>query len=637
MKDRSAVRSTPVQRRRTRRATFGLVAILALVGFGGQRVLAHRSSATTTHSGSLPSARCAPAKLNASALLPGTTLTVAPMPGSYIASPHAQISLLGAPAPALSDISVRGSQTGDHSGHLKAYSQGDGASFVPSKPFAPAETVTVRGRQRIGTRSVRFGFRFNVAQEDVLPHPPAGAKPKPNPGEVWTFHSQPGMIVPAVSVDSSSSQTAPGYVFTAPYTGPGQDGPMIFDNSGDLVWFHPLPAGTVASNVQVQSWEGKPVLTWWQGYIPPQGFGQGEEVVADSSYRTLFHLHAGNGYIADLHDFHLFSNGTALLTVFNPVRCNLSAFGGPAGSAVTDTAFQEIDLRTHLVRREWHAVDHATIGESNSSGKTASLEWPFDYFHINTVEWRKDGSLLISARNTWTIYELDSRSGQIRWRLGGKRSSFRMGRGTPTAWQHDPREVAEDEISIFDNGASPAVRGQSRGIVVRIDSAHQTATLIAQLTHVPGVLAASQGNLQLLANGDWFLGWGQEPYFSEVSSTGATLFDAHFPSGDQSYRDFRFPWTGTPAHRPAFALSRTTAGLRTAYASWNGSTLVARWNVLVGPSESALSAVAEAPRAGFETAIPISAPAAGSYITVQALDASGNVLATGPVERVAPG
>jgi hypothetical protein len=181
------------------------------------------------------------------------------------------------------------------------------------------------------------------------------------------------------------------------------------------------------------------------------------------------------------------------------------------------------------------------------------------------------------------------------------------------------------------------VRGQSRGIVVRIDSAHQTATLIAQLTHVPGVLAASQGNLQLLANGDWFLGWGQEPYFSEVSSTGATLFDAHFPSGDQSYRDYRFPWTGTPAHRPAFALSRTTAGLRTAYASWNGSTLVARWNVLVGPSESALSAVAEAPRAGFETAIPISAPAAGSYITVQALDASGNVLATGPVERVAPG
>jgi hypothetical protein len=625
MKDRSAVRSTPVQRRRTRRATFGLVAILALVGFGGQRVLAHRSSATTTHSGSLPSARCAPAKLNASALLPGTTLTVAPMPGSYIASPHAQISLLGAPAHALSDISVRGSQTGDHSGHLKAYSQGDGASFVPSKPFAPAETVTVRGRQRIGTRSVRFGFRFNVAQEDVLPHPPAGAKPKPNPGEVWTFHSQPGMIVPAVSVDSSSSQTAPGYVFTAPYTGPGQDGPMIFDNSGDLVWFHPLPAGTVASNVQVQSWEGKPVLTWWQGYIPPQGFGQGEEVVADSSYRTLFHLHAGNGYIADLHDFHLFSNGTALLTVFNPVRCNLSAFGGPAGSAVTDTAFQEIDLRTHLVRREWHAVDHATIGESNSSGKTASLEWPFDYFHINTVEWRKDGSLLISARNTSSLYFLDPRTGQITLQIGGSHSGVKLGSGTSTAYQHDAQELPNGEFSVFDNGGVPMVHSQSRGIVLAIDPHAKTDTLVGEYEHPKGLDSGSQGNMQHLENGDWFIGWGAEPYVSEFTPSGTMIFDAHMPAKTESYRSYRFLWSATPTEAPAIAASASGSGL-TVYASWNGATSVARWQVLGGASPERLAPVTSAARSGFETAISVSSVPA--YLAVQALDSSGTVLGT---------
>ena len=85
-------------------------------------------------------------------------------------------------------------------------------------------------------------------------------------------------------------------MFTAPYSGPGQSGPMIFDDSGNLVWFDPLPAGTEATNLQVQQYEGQPVLTWWQGYIPPQGFGQGEEVIADASYRQIGRVHAGNGY-----------------------------------------------------------------------------------------------------------------------------------------------------------------------------------------------------------------------------------------------------------------------------------------------------------------------------------------------------
>ena len=181
------------------------------------------------------------------------------------------------------------------------------------------------------------------------------------------------------------------------------------------------------------------------------------------------------------------------------------------------------------------------------------------------------------------------------------------------------------------------MRGQSRGIVVRIDGEQLTATLVSQLTHSPHLLAASQGNMQLLANGDWFLGWGEAPYFSEVSSSGAVVFDGHFPPGDESYRDFRFPWAGTPAHQPTFSLSRPSSGSRTLYASWNGSTLVAAWKVLEGSSASMLTALAQAPRSGFETAITLSAPAPGSYMTVQALDASGNVLATAPVERIVSG
>jgi Arylsulfotransferase (ASST) len=281
---------------------------------------------------------------------------------------------------------------------------------------------------------------------------------------------------------------------------------------------------------------------------------------------------------------------------------------------------------------EWTSLDHVPLSDSYETMRRASpIEFPYDYFHINSINLDADESLLVSARNTWTVYEVDPHTLQVVWRLGGKHSSFHLGPGTKTAWQHDPREIGEDEFSIFDNGASPAVRGDSRGIVVRVDPEHLTATLVTQLRHSPQLLASSQGNLQLLPNGDWFLGWGERPYFSELTPTGAIVLDAHFPAGTESYRAFRFPWTGTPAHRPSFVLAR---GGRTLYASWNGSTLTATWSVLEGASTRALSTVAQAPRSGFETAVAIPAPARGSYVSVQALDASGNVLATGPVERV---
>ena len=113
--------------------------------------------------------------------------------------------------------------------------------------------------------------------------------------------------------------------------------------------------------------------------------------------------------------------------------------------------------------------------------------------------------------------------------------------------------------------------------------------------------------MQALANGDWFVGWGQVPDFSEFSATGQLLFDAHFPPTTQSYRDFRFAWTGTPAHSAGVRRAARRDGAGTVYASWNGATLVASWRVLAGPSATSLKPVAQAPRTGFETAIALPA------------------------------
>jgi len=592
---------------------------------------AHRIKAEQAAFRAPAAARCQPSSFDTSATLPGTSLSVAPLPDSYDASYRTQISFAGAPAAALSDISVKGSDTGKHDGRLRPYSQGDGASFVLEKPLSQGETVSVRGRLRSGSAKQPFAFHFTVATQDVLPY----AKPTPPSGKDYNekqhFHSEPTLEPPGVVVTARSPQSQPGDIFAAPYSGPGPAGTMIFDEAGNLVWFHALPKNaSAATNLQVQALGGQPVLTWWQGYIPPQGFGQGEEVIANSSYQETGHVRAGNGYSADLHDFKITPQGTALLTVFNPIDCNLSVVGGPSGGAVTDSVFQEIDLRTGLVRREWHSLDHVPMGDSYSLATHASKKWPYDYFHINSIDQRADGTTLISARNTWAMYELSTSSGRVQSTIGGQHSRVKLGSGTHTAYQHDANTLPDGTISVFDNGSVPKVHPQSRGLVLALNAQSDSASVVAQYEHSPALTSDSQGNIQQLANQDMFVGWGSEPYFSEYSASGQLLFDAHMHGSYESYRGYRFAWTGAPASAPAIAASASGGRVRI-WASWNGDTRTANWRVLAGSSAQALAPVASAARSGFETQIVT--PRTAPYVAVQALDASGAALGTSHVIR----
>ncbi len=602
----------------------GLLVLAASAGtltFGGKRIMSEEAAFRG------PAApQCVPSTLNRSDVLSGTPLRVSPLPDSLDASPHTQISLLGVPAKQLSDVSVSGSISGGHPGRLIAYSQGDGASFLPTQPFLQGETVTVRGKLLVGRHSQPFAYRFTVSVPDPIPNKPPGKEPEGTSAEVQHYHSAPSLNSPSIQVTTGATSAA-GDIFSAPYSGPGGDGPMITESDGQLVWFDPLPKGTYSTNLQVQNYEGQPVLTWWQGYIPPQGFGEGEEVVANSSYKQILHIHAGNGLTADLHDFHLDANGTALLTVFNPIRCNLTSIHGPQDGAVNDSLFQEIDVHTGLVRRQWDSVDHVPLTNSYSTPYGASDEWPYDFFHANSLDQEPAGEMLISARNTWALYEVNEQTGQVVAEAGGKHSTIKMGSGTLTAFQHDATLLPNGLISVFDNGGVPIVHPQSRGILVALNQKAGTETLVSEFEHPgPALKAGSQGNVQLLPSGNLFIGWGAEPWFSEFSSSGQLLYDAHMPPGDESYRAYRFPWTGTPSGAPGIAASAGKTGPVTVYASWNGATEIASWRVLAGPSAHQLNAVATAERSGFETAIATPGPEA--YVQVQALSASGAVLGT---------
>ncbi len=572
---------------------------------------------------------------------PAQALTISPLPGTPDASPHTQVSFLGVGPAEIHEIAVVGSRSGAHSGRLEPYSSAQGASFVLAKELDEGEQVKVSALVGQAHGARRVSDTFTVARLADYPFPSPRPAPATKPGTVQSFHSQPGLQPPTVSVTLRSQAESPGDVFVAPVAGYGQWGPMIFERDGDLVWFKAMSSGEAAMDLQVASYEGQPVLVWWQGRIVSQlGVGFGVDEIYNASYQPVATVGAGNGYQADLHEIQLAPSGAAFITAYSLVRADLSSVGGSRDGTLQDAVVQEVDVKTGLVMWEWHADGHVALTDSYDE-KPMSASTPWDFFHVNSISLGPGGDedLLISSRNTWAGYELDKHTGQILWRLGGKRSSFRMGPGTGTAWQHDIRWQPDGTITIFDDGDFPKVHSQSRAIRERIDWRTKSVSLVARYVRSPPLLAGSQGNDQVLtaagpssgdggggAGGDSFVGWGERPYFSEFSPTGQALFDAHMPFPDQSYRAYTYPWTGTPASPPSVAISPGAGEAATVYASWNGATGISAWRVLAGPSPAQLSAIATVPRSGFETGIAVQSAAAD--FAVQALGPAGQVLST---------
>jgi Arylsulfotransferase (ASST) len=239
------------------------------------------------------------------------------------------------------------------------------------------------------------------------------------------------------------------------------------------------------------------------------------------------------------------------------------------------------------------------------------------------------GDLFISARNTWAGYQIEGGSGRILWQLGGLKSSFKMGHGTETAWQHDGRILPDGEVTFFDDGSNPPIHHQSRAVRIALDFATHEARLASSYTHLnPPLLAASQGNMQTLSGGaGTVVGYGGVPAISEFSPSGALLFDAHLPYEMAFYRAFRFPWSGRPASPPAVLASLNDTSEETiVHASWNGATEVAAWRVLAAHHTGSLAVRATIPADGFESSTTL--PVKYARVAVQALDSAGHVLGT---------
>jgi hypothetical protein len=542
-------------------------------------------------------------------------VAVFPSAGTLVASPDSQISFRGATPAELTGIRVKGSVSGVHGGTLRAHSDGQGASFIPDSRFKSGEHVRVYADLPLVGEEHGY-VRFRISRPPGPWTLGEGHDPGGSPDGEQHFVSRPSLQPPSVVVDKLKARArGQGDIFVAAKAGPGQDGPMISDERGNLVWFKKNPKKTSVFDFRVQSYRGKPVLTWWQGRARP-GLGLGDDYIYDTSYRQIARVRAGNGYRADLHEFEISPNDTGLLLAYEPV-----SFGG---ETAMDTLVQEIDIPTGLVMYEFHSLGKISSSESHGPHDEGH---PFDVAHLNSIQMTPDGNLLISARHTDTVYKISHRTGNILWRLGGNRSDFKLTDASGFISQHHARLQPDGSITLFDNGGPPDPGRESRALWLNVDEKKMRVSVRKAYRYRRPLKAFSQGSTQVLGNGDVFVGWGgNEPYFSEYTAKGRVVMDAHFkPEGDDSYRAFRFPWHARPEHAPDVA-GLAHDGSTDVYASWNGATDVARWVILAGKSKAALVPVKAVDRDGFETKATLGGQPA--FVQVRALDASGKPLGT---------
>lgn len=477
------------------------------------------------------------------------------------------------------------------------------------------------------------GLAVGLAAALIFAAPAAESAAASTSSDTYTFVSAPDLHPPKLDVLEHKAGLARGD-FLAAVKGNAnrdQDGPLILDSELQPVWFSNR---NVALAFQQETYEGHPVLVWAQGQATTgnpggghTGIGRQTVIVVDEHYRTVAKLGARSPWNIDAHDVSIVGKDVWVPVDRLAKHRDLARYGGPKDGSVFDVGIQEYELSTGRLLRTW---DPLTLGAKggvplSASKEPAGSQW--DAYHINAVQALPDGDVLVSMRNTWAVYLINPRTDRIIWTLGGKDSTFKFGKGAKFDWQHDAQLVdpgqgglgSDVELTVFDNNSSG---GSSQGLILKLNTVTDNATLVAAYRHNPPLSASVEGSMQVLSNGNALVGWGSEPFFSEYSKSGRELLDVRWPGTDRSYRALLTDtWVGTPYYPPSGAVRGTTA-----YASWNGATEVAKWEVLAGPSPGTLRVVATGADTGFETAIKL----ADTYALyeVRALSAAGQILGT---------
>jgi hypothetical protein len=424
--------------------------------------------------------------------------------------------------------------------------------------------------------------------------------------------------------------TQPGtYIFLTP-GGAFGTGSGIYQDNGTLVWWH--SDGNVNDNFSVVQFQGHSYLAVWTGR--GTAWGIGSVTLYDQNYRVAGHVTTTTAYGAqgiDLHEFQITPEGNALIGSYVTHRVTYNGHSETALSYLVEKLSLVRDssgIHTGKILFAWDSINDVPLSDSHVPDPGANGTW--DYFHGNGITEDNDGNLLVSARHTWAVYKINDRPGtpgfdHVFWQVGGKHDTTAP---EPWCYQHHIVALGNGQYSVYDDGGGgPGCNHPARAVVFTVSLARRPVIVqqSRQYAHNPPIYTFFTGSAQPLSNGDMLIDWANNPTVTEYDNSGQNV-KMELSLSNWSYRGFRFRWVGEPTTPPSAAAQRSGSGTNV-WASWNGSTEVAAWQVLAGPDASHLSPVGgRQTKTWFETQMFV--PGHYATVAVRALNSSGTALET---------
>lgn len=468
-----------------------------------------------------------------------------------------------------------------------------------------------------------------------------------------TFRSNTQVRPPELLINlNESSAISDGYVlfgvFGTPSAGDVGAVPFMYnmspgDDLGTLLWAGIGYGNESAGDVAIQTYRGEPVISFWQGQIVGTGHGTGSYYILGQNYSQIAHIQAvGFENAGDVHEFFITTDDTAVVTIYWAKEADLTSVNGSAEGWILECSFQEFDIETGDLIFMWNASDHLSVQQTYSelaAGSNGTEAYPFDWFHINSVQKDGDGNYLISSRHLWSLFKIDSKTGDIIWTLGGKGSEFDIPQEADFHWQHHARWIepnSRTHLSVWANMGTveDTEDTYSRGILMVVDEDSMTVSFVQDYHNTKGTWSKGQGSFQCLNFSDidttnFFLGYGAWPYFTELTNDGTVVLDAEFAVSDniQSYRTFKYPpslWVGRPLTNPDIFWNKSEQAV---YLSWNGATEISTWQLYAAASINSSNwiMISSSGKTGFETVLNITMDKDNLwiYVKAKALDVNG--------------
>lgn len=325
-------------------------------------------------------------------------------------------------------------------------------------------------------------------------------------------------------------------LFVVTFSNPADKRPwvIVFDSKGVPRWWYTPDTRALWGQVL-----GNGDLVWARSF----GDGYGLDPRMAHEVRTesgkLVRLVSTKGTIVDGHEYRELPGGNVLLDTYVPETADLRRFGGPKRAAIASAEVQEVDPAGNVVWH-WNSRGHIGLRETGrwwrsvlSNPRRRLQRQIFDPVHINSIEPRGSGEVVISTRHTDAVYGIDRATGEINWKLGGTPTgkSLRV-TGDPATkllgGQHDARIDRRGRLTIFDNGKDRPRR--PRVVFYRLDLKQGRALYRGQLNDPEVKRSHCCGSARETSDGGWLVSWGDNPLVTGFDREGRIAFRLHLPA-----------------------------------------------------------------------------------------------------------